>query len=97
MNLASFFRGDLIGHRIKNFPYPERKCTYCNKACDLVDAIHVQKSPEMFKALYVCQNPRCDAYDEPAKKAYARVYYSSEDAYRQLELQRIYYNVKTKD
>lgn len=96
MKISKFFRGDLIGQRIKNFPYPERKCPYCSKKCDLVDAIHIQASPEMYKALYICQNPSCGAYDEPAMKAYARVYYSSQEAYQRLELERIFYDVQKK-
>ena len=94
MNLSQYFRGMLIGSRINNFPYPERYCTYCNKKCDLVDAIHVRENPEMYKALYICQNPKCDAFDDEAREAYAKVYYSSESAYNGLELQRIYYDKK---
>jgi hypothetical protein len=91
MNLNNFFRGNLIGSKIKDFPYPDRYCTYCNKKCDLVDAIHMAQHPENYKALYICQNPRCEAYDEPARAAYARVYYSSNEAFENLEVQRIWY------
>ena len=94
MNLNSFFRGDLIGSRIKEFPYPDRYCTYCNKKCDLVDAIHMAKSPENYKALFICKNDKCEAFDEPARSAYARVYYSSDEAFRALETNRIWYERK---
>lgn len=47
---------------------------------------------EHFKALYICENPECPAYDEPAKKAYAYVYYSDVEAWQALELQRIWYS-----
>ena len=94
MLLSDFFRGKLIGKRINNFPYPDKYCTYCNKKCDLVDAIHVSEHPEMYKALYICQNPKCDAFDDEAREAYAKVYYSSEEAYAGLEMQRIYFDRK---
>lgn len=97
MNLNEYFRGSLIGSRIKNFPYPERYCTYCKKKCELVDAIHVNKHPEDYKALYICKNDRCEAFDEPARKAYARVYYSSDEAFKALELHRIWYDRKSLD
>lgn len=94
MNLSEFFRGQLIGKTISGFPYPSKYCTYCNKECKLVDAIHVTDSPEIYKALYICMNDMCEAYDEPARKAYAKVYYSSEEAYQQLELHRIWFDRK---
>jgi len=97
MNLSSFFRGNLFGKIINDFPYPEKQCTYCNKKCTLVDAIHVAESPEIFKALYICMNDKCDAFDEPARKAYAKVYYSSEEAYQKLELHRIWFDRKKLD
>lgn len=97
MNLSSFFRGNLFGKIITGFPYPEKPCAYCNKKCTLVDAIHVTESPEVYKALYVCMNDKCEAFDEPARKAYAKVYYSSEEAYEKLELHRIWYDRKKLD
>ncbi len=95
MNLGSYFRGDLLGKRIVNFPYPERHCKYCSKKCEIVDAIHISSHPEDYKVLFICMNPRCEAFDEPGRKAYARVYYSSEEAYAKLELHRIWYDRKT--
>lgn len=94
MNLNSFFRGNLIGSKIKDFPYLDRYCTYCNKKCELVDAIHIALTPQDYKALYICMNPRCEAFDEPARAAYARVYYSSQDAFDALETNRIWYDRK---
>jgi len=44
--------------------------------------------------LFICMNDKCEAFDEPARKAYAKVYYSSEQAYDQLELHRIFYDRK---
>lgn len=94
MNLSHFFRGELLGKPINGFPYPDKYCTYCNKKCRMVDAIHVAESPEIFKALFICENEKCEAYDEPARKAYVKVYYSSEEAYQRLELHRIWYERK---
>lgn len=94
MNLSQFFRGQLIGKIISGFPYPKKYCKYCNKECRLVDAIHMTESPEIYKALYICENDSCEAFDEPARKAYARVYYSSEEAYQKLEVHRIWHHQK---
>ncbi len=94
MNLNQFFRGQLMGKVIPGFPYLDKHCTYCNKKLQLVDAIHVTESPEIYKALYICMNDRCEAFDEPARKAYAKVYYSSEEAYEKLEIHRIWYDRK---
>lgn len=89
--LKRFFRGDLIPHKIEGFPYPAKFCRYCERELELMEAIHMQEA-EHFKALYICHNPECGAYDEPAKKAYAYVYYSDVEAWRNLELQRIWYS-----
>lgn len=71
----------LIGRVIKDFPYPEKTCPYCNAILTVVNAIHYENDKYHFKALYLDPNPRCPVYDEGAKKAYARVYYSSEEAF----------------
>ena len=94
MNLSEFFRGELIGRIIPNFPYPDKYCTYCNRKCQLVDAIHMVSDPASYKALYICKNDKCEAFDEPARKAYAKVYYSTQEAYDNLEIHRIWYNRK---
>ena len=88
---------DIFSHIIKDFPYVERFCPYCDLPCTLTDAVHLQATPEHYKALFICNNPQCGAYDEEARKAYARVYYSSEDAYHALELHRIYYERDSKE
>lgn len=71
----------LLGRVIKDFPYPEKTCPYCNAILTVVNAIHYENDKYHFKALYLDPNPRCPVYDEGAKKAYARVYYSSEEAF----------------
>lgn len=96
MNYAEFFSQGLIGRIIPSFPYVTRHCTYCEQPCELVDAIHVQQEPEHYKALFLCQNPDCGAYDEEARCQYARVYYSSEPAFRMLETHAIHTNIKRK-
>jgi hypothetical protein len=88
----SFFRGNSLGHLIDGFPYAERYCPYCQRECTVVDAIHIQEEPEHYKALFICFNGNCGAYDEEARTAYARVYYSSDFAFRHLEEHRIYFN-----
>jgi len=97
MKISTYFRGQLLGKPIPNFPYPEKMCRYCNKKCEMTDAIHVTESPEIYKALYICKNPRCDVFDEPARKAYAKVYYSSDEAYEGLEVHRIWHDTKRAD
>jgi hypothetical protein len=97
MNLAEHFRGELLGKPIPNFPYPDKPCRYCNKKCELIDAIHISAHPEDYKVLFICMNNKCDAYDEPARRAYAKVYYSSDEAYKKLELHRIWFDRKKLD
>lgn len=76
----TLFSLDLIEKRLPDFPYPEKNCVYCSKFMTMVKTYHLVDSPEDYKAIYVCYNPSCDAYDEPAEKAYVRVYYSSKKA-----------------
>lgn len=71
----------LLGRVIKDFPYPEKTCPYCNSILTVVNAIHYENDKYHFKALYLDPNPKCPVYDEGARKAYARVYYSSEEAF----------------
>ena len=71
----------ILGRVIKDFPYPEKLCPYCNFRLVVVNAIHYELDKYQFKALYLDPNPNCPVYDEGAFKAYARVYYSSEDAF----------------
>jgi hypothetical protein len=71
----------LIGRVIPDFPYPEKICPYCNSLLKIVNAIHYENDKYHFKALYLDPNPKCPVYDEGAMKAYARIYYSSEEAF----------------
>ena len=71
----------IMGKVIKDFPYPDKRCPYCNAKLQVVNAIHYENDPYHFKALYLDPNPRCSVYDEGAMQAYARIYYSSEEAY----------------
>jgi hypothetical protein len=71
----------IVGRVIKDFPYPEKICPYCNSKLVVVNAVHYQEDPYQFKALYLDPNPECPVYDDGARKAYARIYYSTEDAY----------------
>jgi hypothetical protein len=96
MNYAEFFSQGLLGRIIPAFPYVQRFCPYCDQPCKLVDAIHIEREPEHYKALFLCENPFCGAYDEEARSQYARVYYSSEEAFRALELHRIWHDIKKK-
>jgi hypothetical protein len=75
----------LIGRLIKDFPYPEKICPYCSNKLTIVNAIHWEEDPYHFKALYLDPNPECPIYDENARCAYARVYYSSNEAYVSFE------------
>ena len=71
----------LIGRVIEDFPYPEKLCPYCNAKLVVVNAVHYQEDPYQFKALYLDPNIKCPVYNEGARKAYARIYYSTDDAY----------------
>lgn len=71
----------LLGRIIKDFPYPEKTCPYCNSILVVVNAIHYENDKYHFKALYLDPNPKCPVYDEGARKAYARIYYSSEESF----------------
>lgn len=76
----TIFSRNLIETRYPNFPYAEKFCSYCNKQMTLVKSYHLVESPQDYKAIYICYNPSCEAYDEPAQRAYVKVYYSSEVA-----------------
>jgi hypothetical protein len=80
----------MISQKRLNFPYTKRHCPFCERELTLVEAIHIQETPEDYKALFICFNNQCGAYDEDARQAYARVYYSSERAFHMLEGYRIY-------
>lgn len=69
-----------------NFPYTIRYCPYCERQLTVHRALHIRDEMEHYKAVLICLNPKCEAYDEEAREAYVRVYYSSEKAYNILEL-----------
>lgn len=71
----------IMGRVIKDFPYPTKTCPYCNSILKVVNAIHWSQDQYQYKALYLDPNPNCPVYDEGALQAYARIYYSSEDAF----------------
>lgn len=71
----------IFGQVIKDFPYPKSICPYCSKYLVVVNAVHWAEDRYQYKALYFCSNGSCSVYDEGAKKAYAKIYYSSDDAY----------------
>ena len=71
----------ILGGLKDDFPYPEKLCPYCNCKLKPVNAVHWHGDIYQYKALYLDENPNCPAYDEGAKQAYARIYYTSEDAF----------------
>jgi|TARA_Y100000034_G_scaffold132590_1_gene195963 hypothetical protein len=74
----------IMGNIIKGFPYTERRCPYCDKKLILANAVHIQKNPEHYKAVYIDGNINCPVYDEGAKKCYSKIYYSSDNAFSML-------------
>lgn len=80
MPYETLFSLNMVDSRYPDFPYPEKFCAYCNKNMTLVKTYHIIDSPHDFKGIYICYNQSCDAYDEPAERAYVRVYYSSPKA-----------------
>lgn len=89
VNIYDVFRNGLLPKKRTNFPYAQRFCPFCEKELTLVEAIHIQESLNDYKALFICFNKDCGAYDEEARQAYCRVYYSSNEAYQVLEQARI--------
>jgi hypothetical protein len=71
----------ILGSKIKDFPYPVKICPFCIKELVVVNAVHWYEDKYQYKALYFCSNSECSAYDEGVRKAYARIVYSSEDAF----------------
>jgi len=83
------FKGKYVTRLIDGFPYLIKSCRFCKQELLLIEAVHIQGQEEIYKTLYFCENDDCPAYDEPARKQYAKVYYSCEDAYERLETLRI--------
>ena len=75
----------IMGRVIPDFPYPTKLCPYCNSKLVVANAIHYEHDKYHFKALYLDPNGKCPVYDEGARKAYARIYYSSEEAFWYLQ------------
>lgn len=73
----------ILGKIIDKFPYPEKNCPYCGTKMKLVNAIHNQKDEYHFKALFLDPNPECSSYDEGSNLGYAKIYYSSDDAFKE--------------
>jgi len=90
------FKGPFVGRIIEGFPYPAKDCRYCYSQLILEQAVHVQGQEEVYKALFFCHNDDCPAYNEPARKQYAKVYYSCDEAFDRLEMLRIMANQKTR-
>lgn len=74
-------QGHILGGKIKDFPYPDKFCPFCMTKLVVVQAIHLDMDKYQFKALYLDPNPDCPLYNDNIRKAYARIYYSSDDAY----------------
>ena len=85
--VKNFIRGGMpvVSNMIDGFPYPMQYCPYCERDCILQAAFHVIDEEHHFKAVYVCDNTNCGAFDEDAKSAYVKVYYSSQESYEKLE------------
>ena len=78
-----FFDEVLKQEMISGFPYPEMFCKVCDHHMSLARVAHMQDDPMHYKALFLCVNRKCDAYDV-GKKAYTKMYFSSELAYDKL-------------
>lgn len=96
MAYEKYFPPELLSNVIPGFPYVTRHCRFCEQPCQLIKAVHLQGEPEHYKALFICQNPQCECYEEEPHMQYARVYYSSDQAFRALEMHRIYHPIHRK-
>jgi len=94
MKLSEVFSSETPGHIIKGFPYPTKVCRHCNDFMELYKVIHIQDAPEEFKAVYLCTNDDCSAYDYPAKKAHVIMYFSSDNAFDKLQGLKIWTDQK---
>jgi len=72
--------GRIFGRVIEGFPYPDKECALCSKPLQLVNAIHSDQDMHHYKAIYVCGFDNCPAFDYEGRKAYVKLYYSSEEA-----------------
>ena len=71
----------ILGRVIQDFTYPERECALCSRPLQLVNASHSDQDVHHFKAIYVCGYESCEAFDYEGRKAYVKLYYSSEEAH----------------
>ena len=78
--MGSLSSGTVLGRVIKDFPYPNRECALCGKPLQLVNAIHSDQDVYHYKAIFVCGYESCPAFDYEGRKAYVKLYYSSEEA-----------------
>jgi hypothetical protein len=79
--METWSSGTVLGRVIKDFPYPSRDCALCSRGLKLVNAIHSDQDVYHFKAIYVCAYESCPAFDYEDRKAYVKLYYSSEEAH----------------
>jgi hypothetical protein len=93
--MNKIFKEIISAPPVAGFPYKEKFCRHCEHEMSLMKVVHMEEM-EHYKALYICENPLCKAYDFPARKAHAHVYYSSEVAFQNLELNRIMYQREEK-
>jgi len=81
MMIGSQISSPILGRVIKDFPYPERTCVLCSRPLKLVNAIHSDQDVYHYKAIYICRYESCPAFDYESRKAYVKLYYSSEEAH----------------
>ena len=94
MKLSEVFSSETPGHIIKGFPYPTKVCRHCNDFMEIYKVIHIQDAPEEYKAVYLCTNDNCPAYNFPAKKAHVVMYFSSDNAFDKLQGLKIWTDKK---
>tara|TARA_Y100001947_G_C10160987_1_gene228154 strand:+ start:246 stop:548 length:303 start_codon:yes stop_codon:yes gene_type:complete len=78
--MESRLNSPILGRVIKDFPYPDRECALCSKPLQLVNAIHSDQDMHHYKAIFICGYEDCPAFDYEGRKAYVKLYYSSEEA-----------------
>lgn len=79
-DIKQWFANGLLTKKIDRFPYPTRWCPFCERELAVWDAIHWNEEQLIYKALLVCENNTCPAYDSESEKQYVRVYYSCKEA-----------------
>ncbi len=79
------------------FIYPERYCPFCEHPLVTVNAVHWDLDPQIFKCIMICDNKDCEAFDEEARQAYCKVYYSSDEAVSRFETTLLKFIVEVKE